>query len=143
MKVQIRIPALDTMGRRYAPSAWFCGRVRNFGIRDWLGEHYGHHFRGRHRQVGRGGRGASVTAIDTQTGVKTEVKTDAKGFYSLPALAIGTYNLEVKNPGFKRFKATGLVIDANSALRQDVSLDVGAVNESVDVRTDAVHVETQ
>src|SRR5579872_7155106 len=87
--------------------------------------------------------GASVTAIDTQTGVKTEVKTDAKGFYSLPALAIGTYNLEVKNPGFKRFKATGLVIDANSALRQDVSLDVGAVNESVDVRTDAVHVETQ
>jgi len=35
--------------------------------------------------------GASVVAIDTLTGVKTTVKTDAKGFYNLPTLAIGSY----------------------------------------------------
>ncbi len=87
--------------------------------------------------------GASVVATDAQTGIKTSVKTDAKGFYSLPALAIGTYDLEVSHAGFKTYRKTGIVIDANSALRADASLDVGAISEQVEVRTDSVHVETQ
>jgi len=87
--------------------------------------------------------GASVVAIDTLTGVKTSGTTDAKGFYNLPTLAIGTYGLEISHPGFKTLRKTGLVIDANSALRADASLQVGAISEQVEVRTDAVHVETQ
>jgi hypothetical protein len=87
--------------------------------------------------------GAAVVATDTQTGVKTSVTTDAKGFYHLPTLAIGTYHLEISHAGFKTFEMTGLVIDANSALRADANLDVGAIGEKVEVRTDAVHVETQ
>jgi hypothetical protein len=86
---------------------------------------------------------ASVVAIDTLTGVKTSVKTDAKGFYNLPTLAIGTYDLEISHPGFKSYRKTGLVVDANSALRADANLQVGAISEHVEVRTDAVHVETQ
>src|SRR5713226_9348689 len=68
--------------------------------------------------------GASVVATDTQTGVKTPVTTDSKGFCSLPTLAIGTYELEISHPGFKIFVKTGLVIDANAALRVDASLEV-------------------
>lgn len=86
---------------------------------------------------------ASVVAIDTQTGVKTTATSDAKGFYDLPTLAIGAYDLEISHAGFKTFRKTGLVIDANSALRVDASLDVGAINEKVEVSTDSVHVETQ
>jgi len=87
--------------------------------------------------------GASVVAIDTQTGVRTAVTTDAKGFYNLPTLAIGTYDLEIIHAGFKTYRKTGVVIDANSALRADASLDVGAISEKVEVSTDSVHVETQ
>jgi hypothetical protein len=87
--------------------------------------------------------GASVVAIDVQTGVRTTVTTDSKGFYNLPALAIGTYDLEIRRAGFKTYQQTGLVIDANAALRADASLDVGAISEKVEVTTDAVHVETQ
>jgi hypothetical protein len=87
--------------------------------------------------------GASVVAIDSQTGVKTVAKTDAKGFYNLPALAIGTYDLEIGQVGFKTFRTTGLVIDANSALRADASLEVGTINEKIEVSSDVVHVETQ
>ncbi len=87
--------------------------------------------------------GATVIATDTQTGVKTTVTTDAKGFYSLPALAIGTYTLQVTQTGFKSFTKTGLIIDANSALRVDAALHVGAINENIEVRTDSVHVETE
>jgi hypothetical protein len=87
--------------------------------------------------------GVSVVATNTQTGVKTTVTTDTKGFYSLPALAIGTYDLQVTQIGFKSHTQTGLVIDANSALRVDAALQVGAINEKVEVRTDSVHVETE
>ena len=44
--------------------------------------------------------GASVVTTDTLTGVRTTGKTDAKGFYSLPTLAVGTYDLEIKQAGF-------------------------------------------
>jgi hypothetical protein len=87
--------------------------------------------------------GASVVATDSLTGVKTSAQTDAKGFYSLPTLAIGTYDLDISRAGFKTFRKTGLVIDANAALRADASLDVGAISEKVEVKTDSVHVETQ
>ncbi len=87
--------------------------------------------------------GASVVATDTQTGVKTAVTTDTKGFYSLPTLAIGTYELQVTQTGFKTYTRTGLVIDANSALRVDAALHVGAISEKMEVRTDSVHVETE
>jgi hypothetical protein len=87
--------------------------------------------------------GASVVATDTLTGVQTTQKTDAKGFYNLPTLAIGTYDLEITQAGFKTYRKIGLVIDANAALRADASLDVGAISEKIEVSTDSVHVETQ
>jgi hypothetical protein len=87
--------------------------------------------------------GATVVATDTQTGVKTTVTTDAKGFYSLPALPVGTYDLQISQIGFKTYTETGLVINANSALRVDATLSVGTINEKIEVRTDAVHVETE
>jgi hypothetical protein len=87
--------------------------------------------------------GAKVIATDTQTGVQTTVTTDAKGFYSLPALPVGTYDLQVSQIGFKTYTETGLVINANSALRVDATLSVGTINEKIEVRTDAVHVEAE
>jgi hypothetical protein len=87
--------------------------------------------------------GALVTATDTQTGVQTTQKTDAKGFYNLPTLAVGTYDLEITQAGFKTYRQTALVIDANSALRVDASLAVGSINEKIEVSTNAAQVETQ
>jgi Carboxypeptidase regulatory-like domain len=87
--------------------------------------------------------GAEVVATDTMTGVKTTQKTDAKGFYNLPTLAVGTYDLEIKQVGFKIYRQTGFVINANSALRADASLEVGSINEKIEISTEAAQVETQ
>jgi hypothetical protein len=87
--------------------------------------------------------GASVVATNTLTGVQTSQKTDSKGFYNLPTLAVGTYDLEIKQVGFKTYRQTGIVIDANSALRVDASLAVGSISEKIEVSTDAAQVETQ
>src|SRR5215471_17044382 len=87
--------------------------------------------------------GATVIATNTQTGVQNTLKTDAKGFYNFAALQIGTYVVEVQQPGFKTQKQAGLVIDANSALRTDFTLEVGQIHEEVTITSDAVHVETE
>src|SRR5215471_9818583 len=87
--------------------------------------------------------GATVVATDTHTGIKNSVVTDSRGFYSLPSLPVGTYSVEVTMSGFKTFTKSGLVIDANSALRADATLQLGAASEKIEVSTDTVHVETE
>jgi Carboxypeptidase regulatory-like domain/TonB dependent receptor len=87
--------------------------------------------------------GAKVVAINTQTGVQATAKSDAKGFYSFPALPVGVYDVEVSLPGFRTSKTTALKVDANSALRADAALQVGTISEKVEVTSDAVHVETE
>ena len=87
--------------------------------------------------------GATVTVVETQTGAKSETVTDSKGFYSFPELPIGKYDLEIQANGFKTYRQTGLVVDANSALRADATLQIGQRNENVVVNSDAVHVELE
>ena len=84
--------------------------------------------------------GAQVVAINTQTNVRTTVTTDDKGFFSLPVLPVGTYDLEITQVGFKTYRKTGLVIDANSAQKADATLMVGTASEKIEVTTDTVHV---
>ncbi len=87
--------------------------------------------------------GVRVTAVNTQTGIRTVVLTDAAGFYNFPALPIGAYDIEVQQSGFRNFRETGLVVNANSALRVDVNLQVGEQTQLVTVSSTAVHVETR
>lgn len=87
--------------------------------------------------------GATVTALETQTGVKTEITTDSKGFYNFSSLPIGNYTVEVTASGFKTYRQTALVIDANAALRVDVSLQIGQATENIEVKSDAVHIDME
>lgn len=86
--------------------------------------------------------GARVTATNEGTGIKTTVMSDAKGFYSFPALPVGTYRVEVSKPGFKTYQQVHLLLRVNDSIRVDVLLAVGDVQERVNVSADAVHVET-
>ncbi len=54
--------------------------------------------------------GAQVVAVNTQTGVRTSLATDSKGFYNFQALPVGTYNLEITQIGFTSYRKTGLVV---------------------------------
>jgi hypothetical protein len=87
--------------------------------------------------------GAKVVATETQTGVQNETLSDSAGFYNFSTLPIGTYTVEVTAAGFKLYRRSGLVVDANSALRVDTPLQVGAATENVTVLSEAVHVEVE
>src|SRR6266540_5420354 len=53
---------------------------------------------------------ATVRAIRVDSNQTTEVKTTATGFYSLPYLNPGVYNVEVTAAGFKTMKREGVVL---------------------------------
>jgi Carboxypeptidase regulatory-like domain/TonB dependent receptor len=86
--------------------------------------------------------GATVTATNVGTGVAVTQQTNTQGFYSFQSLLVGTYTVEVEQKGFKVYKQTGVVVDVNSALVIDVALQVGQTNETVEVLSSALHVDT-
>jgi hypothetical protein len=86
--------------------------------------------------------GASVTLVNSNTGVRQSASTDGKGTYTFPVLPVGNYFLEVSQSGFKPYRRTGIVLDTNSALLLDVALQVGARTDAVTVSDSAVHLET-
>src|SRR5437867_2084528 len=84
----------------------------------------------------------------TNAGIRTEFKTitDARGYFSFPNLAVGRYDLAIEATGFKPQKKNGLVIDVNTALEVNATLEVGDITQEVSVSTDgateAVQVDT-
>jgi Carboxypeptidase regulatory-like domain len=86
--------------------------------------------------------GATVTAHAVETGIVQTVTTDEQGYYVFPIVPLGHYVVQVRQTGFKLFEVSGLVIDVNTALRVDATLEVGAQTQSVEVTGSALQVET-
>ncbi len=91
---------------------------------------------------GRAVPNATVTVRNTETGLQLSVVSDSKGFYSFPSLAVGRYNLEIAAPGFRLYRRTGIVIDANSALLIDAVLELGQASDVAAVVENQLSVET-
>jgi len=85
----------------------------------------------------------AVTIRNVDTSVPQKVNTNADGYYVFPTLPVGRYEIEITSDGFKPYKRTGLVIDVNTKLQADVTLEVGERSEQILVSESAVHVETE
>ena len=86
--------------------------------------------------------GAHVTVTNVQTNLSQEITSGPDGSYHFLALPAGTYRLTANAPSFRTFTATDITLQVNDQLKLDVVLDVGTVNEHIDVAAEAVHVET-
>lgn len=86
--------------------------------------------------------GVTVTVTNQLTGVVNTVTSDNRGFYSFPALPVGIYRLSARVPSFKDFSEENIRIDANSFVRVDIALQIGAASETEHVNADALQVET-
>ncbi|HTZ57805.1 MAG TPA: TonB-dependent receptor [Acidobacteriaceae bacterium] len=87
--------------------------------------------------------GVTVVATSVSTNVQSTAVTDSKGFFNLPTLNVDTYNLSATQAGFRDYQQTGIKIDANSAVRVDITLQLGTVTNTVSVKSDTLQVETQ
>jgi len=88
-----------------------------------------------------GGAQLKMTETDKQQ-VHSGV-TDAVGRFSFNNLPVGPYQLEVQAPGFKTYVQTGIVLQVNLNVEQVVTMQIGAVSESVQVTANAAMVETK
>jgi len=87
---------------------------------------------------------AQVTLTDVQKGVSRSATANSAGEYLFAALPIGNYDMRVTASGFKRYEAKGIVLAVGQKARNDVHLQVGAVQEQVSVEgTNVAQVETQ
>jgi len=87
--------------------------------------------------------GAAVRATQTATGALRTATSGADGTYILSNLPLGPYSLEVTKEGFSRYVRTGIVLQVGVSPTVDVSMQVGAVTDQVNVEANATLVETQ
>jgi hypothetical protein len=85
---------------------------------------------------------ADITITNRETGLRQTAASDDRGFYSFPNLPIGKYELEVASTGFRSYRRTGIVLDANSALKIDAVLSVGERTDTVLIVDNPLIVET-
>src|SRR5436190_4202113 len=77
--------------------------------------------------------GAMVTARHEATGVTYTQLTTEAGLYAFSSLPVGTYTITVALPGFKTANRTGNVLEVDTPLVINMSLEVGGVTETVEV----------
>src|ERR1700716_4040002 len=77
--------------------------------------------------------GVSIVVTNEETGVFREVTSGADGSYFAPQLFPGRYRLEAKLPSFRTFERDGLLLAVGRTLTINVTLTLGALEETVKV----------
>src|SRR5215469_8744967 len=87
--------------------------------------------------------GATVTITNDETKTSLPpITTNASGYYVADALPVGAYTVTVEKTNFKKISVTGNNVTAGGRTTVNVTLEVGATSESVEVRGVADSVNT-
>jgi hypothetical protein len=78
--------------------------------------------------------GAEVRLINTGTGAILKTTTNQEGNFQFLLTPPGVYSVEVASKGFKTFRREGIIVEVNRSLAVPVTMEVGAVTETVEVR---------
>ncbi len=82
----------------------------------------------------------AVTNVDRGQVVR-QITTNASGIFVASSIPAGPYSLKVEAPGFKSEVVRDITLNVNDDVKLNVTLQVGAVSESVEVHEDAARVE--
>ncbi|MFN7933428.1 MAG: carboxypeptidase regulatory-like domain-containing protein [Bryobacteraceae bacterium] len=86
--------------------------------------------------------GLNVTVTNADTGQSVTVTTNEMGVYLVPQLLPGTYDLKAEAAGFKTLVVKAIRVEINQNVTQDLTLEVGAVTESIAVKSTASMIDT-
>ncbi len=87
--------------------------------------------------------GASLKLTNTQTGVSFATETNSSGQYRFLFLNPGAYKLAASMAGFKSFERDNIELHVAQTAGIDISLQVGAMSESVTVSSETPLLEVQ
>jgi hypothetical protein len=86
--------------------------------------------------------GVSITAINTQTGIRSQTFTNTSGQYVLPALIPGSYRIEVDKQGFRGIIEAGLILHVQDVVQMNFHMAIGSSSETVTVNAGENHINT-
>jgi hypothetical protein len=87
--------------------------------------------------------GATVTAINAGTATRQVAQSSASGEYRIANLVPGNYRLDIEKTGFKRLTRENLAVQVESVIRLDSAMQVGDVNQSIEVEASAPLLQTE
>jgi hypothetical protein len=86
--------------------------------------------------------GAKVVGVNQDTKVSYTGTTNSEGYYSIPFVSPGIYDISVEMTGFRKMTATGVVVQLNHAVRTDFAVSVGSEASVVTVSADTPALST-
>jgi hypothetical protein len=86
---------------------------------------------------------ATVKLVNDQTGESYTAVTGESGSYTIPLIKPGDYTLTVEARGFKAARRAGVILETGTSARMDVSLEVGAVSDVVNIEATAPILQTE
>src|SRR5579885_27042 len=86
--------------------------------------------------------GARVTVTHVATNSATQVVSAESGDYTAVNLPVGQYSLRVEKEGFRAAVQSGIALNAASTARVDVTLEVGAAQQTVEIQAYVQQLQT-
>ena len=86
--------------------------------------------------------GSTVTISEKQTGLERTTVSNETGSYSFTNALPGIYDVKVSLQGFKEFVQTDVPVSIGQISRVDVSLELGALTETITVASDSQLLQT-
>ncbi len=86
--------------------------------------------------------GAKIVATHVPTNRDFPAQSTDSGLYVLPSLPPGPYTVSVEQPGFKKLVRSGIEIRIGQRQDLDLSLEVGDVQQKIEVTAEAPLLET-
>ena len=99
------------------------------------------HRRGRGQQQSRGS-GRELRLVNVDQDRPWTAKSNQVGAYTFQQIPPGNYRLEVEAAGFKKFVRSGLILNVAQVAEINVTMNLGAVTESVNVTAETPLLET-
>lgn len=85
---------------------------------------------------------AKVTLTNPATGQTIVLETNAEGAYTFLSLTAGRYQVTAEKAGFRKAEAPNVVVQVNTTTRLDINMQLGAVQETVQVEATTPLLQT-
>ena len=86
---------------------------------------------------------ASVVLTNLGTAERRTAETDESGNYQFVNLVPGRYRVDIEKTGFKRMTRDGIEVQVESSVRNDATMQVGEVGQTVEVSAHAPLLQTE
>ncbi len=86
---------------------------------------------------------ASIVAVNSETNLRRETKTDSQGRYSIAQIQLGNYQINAAAPGFAEELVRDVHVLVNTPATVDIRFQVGTVQQHVAVSAETTQVNTQ